>query len=90
MRAIQPASSGPGLPGKVRVCVDNHHVARQGLASVLDDESALEFVGKAQSGRGAERMAKEFSRQVVWPRVPLGTSARFLVAVPIASGVLLS
>lgn len=44
---------------------DDHRITRQGLRSLLDNQSDMEVVAEAEEGRTAVRLAKELSPDVV-------------------------
>ena len=49
-------------PGRLRVLLaDDHEIVRQGLASLLSEEDAVEVVGEAANGREAVDLADRFS-----------------------------
>jgi len=54
------------------VLVDNHHIVRQGLRSVLDPDPRFEVVGEAASGAEALRVVTEQQPDVVLLDLKLG------------------
>jgi DNA-binding NarL/FixJ family response regulator len=55
-----------GGKAKTRILlVDGHHVVRQGLRRILENESDLEIVGEADDGEQAVRLAQDLEPDVV-------------------------
>ncbi len=51
---------------KIRILiVDDHKIIRQGLRSLLDNESDMEVLGEAQNGRDAVKLAGELKPDIV-------------------------
>ncbi len=70
--AVALASAEPPAPpsvpreGIIRVLlVDDHHIVRQGLAGLLEEEPDLEVLGQADDGQSALDLARELRPDVV-------------------------
>lgn len=65
------------------VLVDNHHIVRQGLRSVLDPDPRFEVVGEAASGAEALRVVTEQQPDVVLLDLKLGDTSGVDLCRPI-------
>ena len=66
LRGALAASAARGAAGPIRVLlVDDHHVVRQGLRSVLESDPRLTVVGEAADGLEAIEQARALEPQVV-------------------------
>lgn len=67
-RPIQPASSAEkvSIPGKINVIlVDDHHIVRQGMISLLRMQPDIEVVGEASDGAEAVNLARSIHPDIV-------------------------
>jgi CheY-like chemotaxis protein len=65
-RASRTSSKGGHAPGKIRVVVvDDHAVARNGLALQLREQPDIEIAGEAADGRAAIRIVRSLQPDVV-------------------------
>lgn len=76
------------------IIVDDHAIVREGLRTLLSDESGVEIVGEAENGHDAVELARRVAPHVVLMDVAMPgqdgiAAARAIAALPVAPKVVL-